>query len=59
MTPTYTYNEHAQAIEKLEARLIKAANPTKLKEWLKERGLSTQGAKKELMDRLLAHEAKR
>lgn len=26
-----------QAIEKLEAREIKGANPTKLKEWLKER----------------------
>lgn len=40
--------------EKLDPREIKKMNGPKLKECLKERGLSTQGQKKELMDRLVA-----
>jgi len=40
--------------EKLDPREIKKMSGPKLKECLKERGLSTQGQKKELMDRLVA-----
>lgn len=43
--------------EKLDPREIKKMNGPKLKECLKERGLSTQGQKKELMDRLVAFAA--
>mmetsp|Transcript_6904 Transcript_6904/g.9669 ORF Transcript_6904/g.9669 Transcript_6904/m.9669 type:complete len:235 (-) Transcript_6904:85-789(-) len=40
--------------EKLDSRTVKAMKPAQLKEALKKRGLSTQGQKKELTDRLLA-----
>ncbi len=43
---------------KLDALQIKKMNPTKLKEYLKERGESLQGSKKDLMMRLLAWEEK-
>lgn len=42
------------SIEKLDPREIKKMNPKQLKEHLKDRGLSTQGAKKDLIARLLA-----
>ena len=40
-------------VAKLEARVVKAMNPKDLKDALKERGLSTQGSKKDLLSRLL------
>lgn len=46
----------AEAMEKLDPREIKKMSGPKLKECLKERGLSTQGQKKDLVDRLVAHE---
>jgi len=42
--------------EKLDPREIKKMNGKQLKDYLKERGLSIQGQKKELIDRLIAHE---
>lgn len=42
--------------EKLDVREIKKMNGKQLKDLLKERGLSTQGQKKELMDRLIEFE---
>lgn len=38
---------------KLDPRSVKKMNPKDMKDALKERGLSQQGNKKELMDRLL------
>lgn len=46
------------AAEKLDPREIKKMNGKQLKDALKERGLSTQGQKKELTDRLIEHETK-
>ena len=40
--------------EKLDTRTVKAMKPAQLKDALKARGLSTQGQKKDLIDRLLA-----
>ena len=40
-------------LPKLDAREVKKMNPAALKEALKERGLSTQGSKKDLLTRLL------
>lgn len=44
------------AVEKLDPREIKKMNAKQLKDYLKERGLSLHGQKKELMDRLIAYE---
>jgi len=38
---------------KLDARTVKAMKPAQLKDALKKKGLSTQGQKKDLVDRLL------
>jgi hypothetical protein len=38
---------------KLDPRNVKKMNPKEMKDALKERGLSQQGNKKELLDRLL------
>ena len=43
-------------VEKLDLREIKKMNAKQLKDYLKERGLSLQGQKKELADRLIAFE---
>jgi hypothetical protein len=43
----------------LDSRDIKKFNPKQLKEFLKARGLSIQGSKKDLTTRLLEHEAAR
>ncbi|GLD95719.1 hypothetical protein PINS_up004397 [Pythium insidiosum] len=45
--------------EILDARAIKALKPNVLKEKLKERGLSTQGQKKDLIQRLIDYEDER
>ena len=45
--------------EVLDARAIKALKPAVLKDKLKERGLSTQGQKKDLVQRLIDHENER
>ena len=45
--------------EPLDARAIKALKPAALKEKLKERDLSTQGQKKELVQRLIDYENER
>ncbi|TFJ79958.1 hypothetical protein NSK_008516 [Nannochloropsis salina CCMP1776] len=47
--------EGGKTIEALDPREVKKMSGTKLKECLKERGLSTQGQKKELVDRLVAY----
>lgn len=47
------------AEEVLDARSIKALKPAILKDKLKERGLSTQGQKKDLVQRLIDHENER
>lgn len=45
--------------EPLDARAIKALKPALLKEKLKERKLSTQGQKKDLIQRLIDYENER
>lgn len=49
----------AHADEPLDARAIKALKPNVLKDKLKERGLSTQGQKKDLIQRLIDYENER
>nr|CCA26306.1 conserved hypothetical protein [Albugo laibachii Nc14] len=51
--------ETEEAEEVLDARAIKALKPAVLKDKLKERGLSTQGQKKDLVQRLIDHENER
>lgn len=45
--------------EPLDARAIKALKPNVLKDKLKERGLSIQGQKKDLIQRLIDYEDER
>uniref|UniRef100_K3X3H1 SAP domain-containing protein n=1 Tax=Globisporangium ultimum (strain ATCC 200006 / CBS 805.95 / DAOM BR144) TaxID=431595 RepID=K3X3H1_GLOUD len=45
--------------EPLDARAIKALKPNVLKDYLKDRGLSTQGQKKDLIQRLIDYENER
>jgi hypothetical protein len=47
------------ADEPLDARAIKALKPNVLKDKLKERGLSIQGQKKDLIQRLIDYEDER
>jgi len=42
-----------EGVEKLDAREVKGMNPKQLKEHLKSRGLSIQGSKKDLINRLV------
>lgn len=45
--------------EPLDARAIKALKPNVLKDYLKDRNLSTQGQKKDLIQRLIDYENER
>lgn len=47
------------ADEPLDARAIKALKPNVLKDYLKDRDLSTQGQKKDLIQRLIDYENER